>query len=321
MAFRDWARKVKNLSRKHVLPVVAIAALGLLFVVSGLFWLELQKRFPVLSQGMYAGTFRSSDSEGASSSPLFVLSHPDKNELLVAVLSPGWAPQVVATVPKDSTNQWLFPVRVNGPGGGIQLFGSELPDGSFGGTAVGLKDQDEGSWQVSRVEQNTIPADGEEGSSFFLRIELVREILRKREELSLAQAKLEVTRAENVRLRDSLTDSESLEDSRRSEGQDILQEHRVLSEKLNALREQIRQLYERLTIAQDVTPMGKLVSLARQFDRREEEWMTKQQERVRETRLTAEMQADLARSNQIRVLQQQIQDERMKIRNLKQGKR
>jgi hypothetical protein len=106
-----------------------------------------QANFPRLAQGLYAGSI--SNLIPDSSSPLALISMPNRRSLVVIIGLPGWTPVEVAIPEEDSTKPNTITVRSNGL---IINVTGELADDSITGMFSNAITGESGSWSARIVK-------------------------------------------------------------------------------------------------------------------------------------------------------------------------
>jgi hypothetical protein len=247
------------------------------------YWIDAGKQFPILAPGSYIGTLSGvltvpdarvapdGEDEKSTSVPFYVERAQESEELFVAILLPGWKPQLVSTVIHSSGSsapRWILPLLLSQGAKRIQLTGLPLAADQYGGEVVDLSSGSEGSWRLEPIR--ALPGDvGQGAQEVRLWLMLKAELEEVQARIGEFERRVPEQRAEIEKLTKLLTEGEELR-SRANEKFGSVKEERLVADRdLKGEQQKVQRLESSLEIAQKVTGMGKLVSLSRESLERE----------------------------------------------------
>ncbi len=308
----------KNSSRSFP-HLLAIFFLLLLILVSALFWLEIHRRFPRLPAGEYIGSlYGVLGSDKADTTHFYVRSSSDAIEFVV--LRDGWKPFRLSTSADASTGDSLYPIQLEGSDGSLSFIGENISAGRFKGFVTDLQSSSEGTWelvQINTAEKLNLPAE----SDLLHWARMFDELERIQGSRIAAETRLPQLKREVARLESFITEGEKLKEQGAEKFQNTQAELVHLEEELRNEQNNARVLLEKLRVAQRVTPMGTLVSLAREAAERDARWIASQLRSDSSSSLPRGFQAEYERAQEVLELLEAIRQERKMIEALSQGKR
>ena len=223
--------------------------------------------FPALAHGSYTGTLRWPEDKKEVH---FYVEHSDgEKKTLFLVFDNSWKPQFVPAL--SISDEKSRPLRLKSPEGVLSLRGERLGESfEYVGTIEANSKLHSGQWALHGLSETSLDFDFEGLKHWLL---LVSEMKEVEEKLEYAQSSL-ISYQERIKQMESLIDDReelvrSTEEKLRKATTDFLQVKKTYEETLDDAKELARQF----RIARRVTPMGKLVSLARETFERESRWI------------------------------------------------
>ncbi len=247
------------------------------------YWEDAGKKFPVLSPGSYIGSLHGvlgareadgvseGESEGGAPVPLYIERAPETEDLFVAVLSPGWKPELVSTAihaAGSAAPRWVLPLIVSQGAKRIQLTGLPLGQDRYGGEVVDLSSGLEGTWRLEPIR--ALPGDvGQGAQEVRLWLMLKAELEEVEARIGEFERRVPEQRVEIEKLTSLLTEGEELRSRANEKFGSVKEERAVADREFKSEQQKVQRLEASLEIAQKVTGMGKLVSLSRESLERE----------------------------------------------------
>ncbi|MCB0334298.1 MAG: hypothetical protein KDD55_12405 [Bdellovibrionales bacterium] len=310
------AKKKSSRSLPHLL---AILLLLLLILVSALFWLEIHRRFPRLPEGDYVGSLSGVlGSERKERVHFFARSSSEHIEFVL--LRSGWKPYRLSTRLDSSSEDTLYPLQLEGPDGSLFFVGEQVEPHSYKGFVSDLQSNEEGTWELKQVSAAEIQALSSE-SDLLHWIRMFDELQRIEGSRVAAETRLPQLKREVVRLESFITEGEKLKEQGGDSFQNAQAEIVHLEEELKNEKNNARVLLEKLQVAQRVTPMGTLVSLAREAAERDARWISSMMRSDGAATGSRGFEADYERAQEVLELLEGIRRENKLIEALSQGKR
>lgn len=254
--------------------VAAICVICLLLVVSWI-WVEMKERFPRLPYGSYWGTIKGVFPENEEQTTRFFVESLESDELFFAVIKPGWRHLPISAVRSDQSGEdgeWLYPIVIYGPGMRLKFIGSFNEDGGYSGEVKELSSGRKGAWRLDQIEARAKPAAVLASLNLDLWLRLKSEF-EDVEKMIVSAGKKGAEQAEEIdRLTQFITDEDQAKLQSEKEFAERKQELADLKKVLAERRAEAQKLNQQVSISLQVTPMGKLVSLARETLERENRW-------------------------------------------------
>lgn len=302
-------------SRRSYRPhIAAVVVLGVLALVTSVLWLEQRERFPLPRVGSYYGLISGLESEPI---PFFLERAPHDDNLLVVVLRAGWQPHVATPIVRDGAAQSsLLPLTVVGPDTRLRFIGSAIGEGIYAGTVetVGEGEKRSGTWLLDGL---TLEQSSHEQLASMLALHA--ELQEVEQRVRLAEAELPRVQAEVDRLTDFITEGHTLRSRAEEKFASLARELAEAQAEVRQQQSTVATLERQITLAQKVTPMGKLVSLARESLEREARWADAVlKSAALET--DPEIQALIAQGERIAALEREIERERGLVQALQYGR-
>ncbi|MBX7138377.1 MAG: hypothetical protein K1X83_10360 [Oligoflexia bacterium] len=249
---------------------------GLLLVgaamAAGSFWAQSHEHFPKLSAGHYVGYITGVE-EGRHRLPIYIQSQESSGNLMFAVLASGWAPQILTPVTLgngDSDTDFFLPLIVGSENLRFKLVGECASATHCAGKVYQQPKGRRGEWEFTRkeVETGTGPQ-----TSLEQWLRLRQALLEIDRRIAEAEKMAESQKGEIERLTDIVTEGKGLKAKADQKFDQVSVQLKALREKLRTKQQEVDNLEGQIAISQRVTPMGKLVSLARETLEREARWV------------------------------------------------
>lgn len=251
---------------------LAIVGVAVLLLLTSWIWLRRSSYFPALSTGLYVGELHEVLVE-SKLTEFFVECLPS-GDLFLVVGAPGWQGQYISPIQGTGAGGDAYHrLALFGPDGvKLELTGKEFGSGKFGGWAVNARSGAEGSWQLTAVDidSNRAPLSRQELQHW---IHLHSELLDTEQMIAKLVAETPRQREEIDKLSKLMTDRNQLRVQAEREYRQLeakLAEH---EQEVGRLLERARELERQVVISQQLTPAGKLISLARETLEREKRWV------------------------------------------------
>lgn len=296
--------------------VAALCVLSLLLVTSWL-WIEMQQRFPHLPQGSYYGRITGLFPDAARGGAPFFVESTSSNEFFLVILHGQWQPQRSTMVPRGNDvddSEWLHPVVVIGDGQRLKFTGKRN-GAEFTGTVFEQDGRRRGRWRLARIPTRPAHDGGFDAKEIEVWLRLKAELGEIEAETRKAEQRVPEQQKEIEKLTAFITEGDSLRTRAEKKYQEVTRELQSASDALHEQEKRALALEEKLTLAQTVTDMGRLVSLSRQTLERENRWI----DSVLGTELPpvgADFQEALARAKKIAGVKRAIAEEEEYIRHL-----
>jgi hypothetical protein len=259
--------------RRVALQIYAVLGLAALIYLGGLFWLRLRNQFPLISPGIYAGSLDGifDDTSSPSANQVILYRGDQTEEFSVAVLRSGWNPLRVPIAADERASGWLSPLMLGGIDAELRMRGSPLGNGDYVGVVDDIRNNRKGTWKLELLARPEAASER--------KIEDRRAWLILKSELSSVEDRIDAQEGEAS----SLTKRVDQLNRFVTEGKDlkaqaaerfIAVEAKLLEERkqLKTKRLEALQLEQQLALARQVTPMGRLVALARDSLERDFRW-------------------------------------------------
>lgn len=256
-------------SRYSFLSYLAVIAV----VVVGLVWFELDRRFPLLSPGIYSG--RIEGLFGHARVGIYAERSEGSDGLILVVVRSGWYPQRVRLTPVKGLPFFAtgaMPVVAVGATGRLKFVGKQLAEGRYGGTVRDSVSRASGRWELrlSSLKVQDFIADPE-----FLELASLRADLEAAtRQADLLEALHEGLQAKVVEISRNLSNQQELnstaEDRTKRLRTNLVKERRALEQR----EQEVIELQKQLEVAQRVTAMGRLVALSRESLERDSRWIS-----------------------------------------------
>ena len=253
-------------SLRFPLLLLAVPVLALCVGLT-LFFTTRSVSFPILAEGLYGGSLTLI---GTPAPYPFAVEQNEGKEVLVTVLLPGWIPSRFAI---GSGYGDTFEAILQSPEGTqYKLSGTVTDKGGASGLATNLNGEVAGSWVVTPAIDDRLPESTETSLVHALLVRAERAGLREAfREVEQEIAQINGTRVSiNQRRGDIETLTRGVEERR---GVLLANEGKIRSQ-IESLSLEASTLRSQLELSLNVTPAGKLVTLARQSLERENQWIS-----------------------------------------------
>ena len=290
---------------RRFLTVLFIVLLGGAIVGGVAFFRAFNQSFPALRPGVYAGSITSQRSREAR--PLFVESLVGISDLYVAVGDPEVPAQRVVVVAPGGGGR--MPLIVVGSHSRLRLSGPEGAHDRYHGTYDDPLSSDRGEWTLERRELSELDPKDAAGSGAWGVAE--RGLVEAETKLArLGGASAAVAASSSSKLKEVLSFAMSEKTPEAMAGNSAAREE--------AQRKELEDLARRVEMEQRVSPAGHLVSMSRESIAREGQWI-EETLKLSAPAVSADFAAEYERALKVKAIQDQINDERSLIRNLREG--
>lgn len=252
-----------QLIRGNAIPIIGV---GVLLLITSFLWLEYERSFPILPAGRYVGVVHFENQPEPV--PLYIESYPEQESMLVVLLREGWEPQVVPRSLSVRGGNRASPLAIIHRSERIRFIGSEVSASLYQGQAEMLNNGLTGLWSLE-------PVRGEGGiDRGFLnqQASLRNEIELLQERLDEINGQIKSASKERDTLAQFISDERGLIHKAQLK---LLSEREQLQRsaaELERLQQEGRELESKLKLAERLTSMGRLVSMARESLEREARW-------------------------------------------------
>lgn len=305
----DDTRRGKRALR-HIVAVFGI------FVVLGLFtlfWIRLRDQFPLIAPGEYLGElkFHGSANDNLLSKYFYLRRDTKPDKITVAVFRTGWTPITLAVEESGAGDSWLYPLILKGPNTQLRLRGAPVGSSKrYAGVYEDLQGSDRGTWKLSPIQN--LEGDPKE-------IEELRTWLNYKVELRDIED--QIFAAEGLNLSDSMREqqlNQFVTEGQDLKSQTVAREEAIrvqileMRKQLKAKRLEALQLEQQLALSNEVTPMGRLVRLARDSLERDYRWIESVSRSSGGIR-GDDLKAELKRAQDVLRLKEEILAEKEKV--------
>lgn len=309
--------------RRNWLPyTVALVLLFALGLVSGILWFEIKERFPKLPDGVYVGSIQGIDlPDGLQLASLYLESKNQSQQMDILVLAPGFEVNQIKTVIRGENPEladWLLPITFDGAGLNFKLLGEELAADTFGGKIIEMQTAATGQWKLRKIDIDSSQSVQGNTSELALWLLLKSELNQVESRIAKAELLVPTQKAEIEKLRKFVNEGVALKEK----GEQLYNQERTkfkqAVERLKSRQQEARELESRIELSQRLTPMGKLVSLARDSLDREGRWLeTMLRSSADEKR--PDLDSAFERGQEILQIRTAIDHEQQRISNLRTG--
>lgn len=262
---------------KRWLPhIIAGVALVCLIVVSCLFWLEVNRRFPRIEPGMYLGEIEKGVLQNESV-PFYVEKGFDSEELLILLLKEGSLPQLLTPISSSSDGgqtEAFLPLSVANAGERLGFIGNSTGQKSYEGLVTNSANGKKGHWKLSEIRQDELVPLPSGGSLALVRTWLRLAADLKDVDTGIADAEIKVParQAEIDNLESVVSEGEKLKAKANQKFTAVSEELKRVKKNVVERREEAKRAEGSFAVSRRVTPMGKLVSLSRESLERDWRW-------------------------------------------------
>jgi hypothetical protein len=275
---------------------------------------DFNRTFPQLRPGVYGGTIVP---EGRHDPiPWWVESVVGSPDILVALGVAGVPAQRGVVVEPSSKTR--LPLIVSGPERRFRIIGREEDDGTYEGDYTDPITSERGTWRLKRYEIPSLEKGTRDDLVDWVSVwQALRTVELKIEEVKNSYD----TDEERIeKLHRYAVEGDSLQkaaDSRLSSTASTLQDVK----KINVAKKgQLDELLRNIDISKRVSSEGRLVELSRESIAREGRWIERALN-IAAPNVSGNFEASYERALKVKMLQDQIADERGLIRNLTEGPR
>jgi len=288
--------------------IVALIAGGFLVVR------EVNRGFPQLRPGMYAGTLVSKKDGRAL--PWCVESVVGSADLFVSVGADGVPAQRGIVVEPSSGTR--LPLIVSGVDRRFRVTGREDEGGEYEGDYSDPITSDQGTWRLKRIDLPPLEkAERDDLVDWVSTWQSLRAVEAKIEEI---KATFDNNEQRIEKLHRYAVEGDSLQraaNSRLSSTSTALEDLKKQNVEKKA---ELEVLLRNIDIAKRISPEGRLVELSRESIQREAKWI-EQALHLTAPELSGGFEQDYERALRVKALQDQVSEERSLIRNLAEGPR
>jgi hypothetical protein len=286
---------------------LSIISLTLLISVVSVLVVESKDTFPTLEAGTYAGEL--TNVMGGSTPVEFYVDRPLQGEgLTVAVLAMGWTPQVVETKQHEGSALVEMPLIVTAPNGRLKLVGKKIGTATYSGVVYDVLHEHRGSWTLRGLPVAASPLSAEENK---LMVSLRAELLGVEDQIASLEAEVVSQKDQYDRLSAAVSDGDVLKSRATEKFRSLSSELDQAQRDLAQRQEQARLLDQKVELSRKLSPMGRLVSLARESLEREDRWADKVLGNSEED--SKEVREAIARGEKVLQLREQILREQRKL--------
>lgn len=286
---RPMTDRIDTRAGGGVRAAVLVSVLILGGVATYLFKIGQDRSFPELAPGGYIGTV-----SGIRPGVLYVDCDTTGRLLRVArITEDGPVSEVAEAIPSGEGR--IQPIPLNG---GV-LTGVRIGEGSYRGELRDRNGASAGEWQLTRLSQEIVY--GEIPQDLKLWLLLRGERAQVQRAIQSAEKRVPLQKSEIERLNSYLADGVQLKERARERLQQAERKVEAAEKALSEKRAQLKSLEDRHSIALRVTPMGKLVNLARESLEREARW-ARSMNRTPGSGGSAQLLRELARAEKVEEL-------------------
>lgn len=246
---------------------LALCGVLLLLLLTSFLWLELERSFPNLEPGGYVGVVEGLESD--TSQRVYMERQVGDRNLFVMLFRPGFEPQFV---PRDSNQESggaLSPLTVLSGKERLRFIGRAISASSYEGEVLNLLTGAEGRWRLESVANGVLPVSQDQLKH---QAQLRSEIDQLRTIEQTITGELIQLENEYETLSKFISDEQGLMRKAQSK---LLSERELLEaarQELKQVEAEGRDLESKLKLAERLTNMGRLVSMARESMEREARW-------------------------------------------------
>ena len=278
------------------------------------FWLERSETFPRMETGLYSGVIVSPLDPQAPPLALIVLSRAQSDQLDVAFVGSDLELQTVAlkTSPAGPRGPSVSAqaLELNSPAGPLRLSGQRSADGNYAGKVTQLRSGTEAAWRLVRAESGAPTLEETNLKEIRMWLSLRAELLAVELRSSWLAKKIPQQAEEIKKLDEFVTEGVGLKqraDQKFGQVQGLV---KAALERLKLKQQEAKELEEKISLSQRVTPMGRLVSLGRESLQREAAWVELMFKLNPQSGDTKRIEQDYARAAKVLELKAEIRRER-----------
>lgn len=297
----------------HLLGLLGFLSLAM---VTGLLWIELRDRFPVVQPGKYIGTYSGLAESSDAVSPFYIERRHGSDRFLFVVMKDGWEPSLVSIYGGDEQKTWVPSVVIEGPDATLQFSGSMSSPGIFVGRVHNLSSGEQGLWELRVANlQKSVESESDVAER---RAWVSRKYDLYQVEQQIDASELRIPNQEKriTELTKFITEGKNLKEQAAEKFRGVRAELKEAKGRLASKRSQAQGLEAKLKLSQRVTQMGELVSLARDSMERENRWIDTMINSSLKEDSIAKLGRESRRGESVLRIRNQILDEREKILRL-----
>lgn len=299
----------------------ALAFLVAIILGAGIYkWLNVESGFPNLSPGSYLGEIRGVFQDKERRPVKFYVEHvPNNDYLFFAILRNGWNPDLInlPAMQSEQNPTSILPITLVAPEGKLRFSGSKVGPSHYKGKVVDLDNRISGTWELNALKLD--PAPSEDLLKTRLWLLLRAELSNIELQIADIEKRAPTQRSEIERLSNYITEGEKLKARAQNKFEESKQELLNAQQLFQQKQEEAKQLESQIKLAQRLTAMGKLVTLARESIEREGRWM-ESMFRSQPDHNSEEVEKQLKEREKVVNLRHQIEIEQARIENLHKAK-
>lgn len=305
-----------NQAKKYSVRLALVVMTVALAVVSVLLWMERRNRFPAMAPGLYAGSIGGIFADESEPPALLLMqAFEDGDTLLISVAGQEPSAKILVGIKQEGSLESILPLTFESLGGALRFMGSQAGDHIYEGTVVNLDLGKRGRWEVQLVSSGDVSIASRKQEQLKLWLRLKEELGQTEQEFTEIQKQLPDQRAEVEKLSAAITEGTKLKSSAEEKYNAVQRDLEMVQKELAEKQERAKKLEGKLTLAQQVTPAGRLVALVHQTAEREARWMESMLRAGGEVS-SPEVEAALTQGAKVLELQQQIEREKARINQL-----
>jgi hypothetical protein len=249
--------------RVSLLIALSVSAAVVAYVVS-----VNRQGFPRLDEGSYAGSLRWPEQD--KEVKIYVEQSADRQGMLFLAFESNWVPQFVDLVTvKDRMAQAVY---LKSPFGDLRLTGKRLGEAhEYVGVIRGEQGLAKGDWSLHGLQKAPLLYDREQLRHWLL---LMAESWSVEDRLADSRNQIARRQQDISELEALIDDQEKLKSKTEDELKEARKEYLKAQEEFSQLADKAEGLAKQFHLARRVTPMGRLVALARETLERENRWIS-----------------------------------------------